>query len=244
MILTPTSPGRICCCRGKLQFSRARTAVKLRRCVRFSVEGAVHVTLMELRLTWRPVVITGGFNFSCAERWKMSVVETLQMFMVELGIYPRSRKFLGCSTVDVLLKNGLENEDIWYNCNCIDRKGQILQSSCPILIEVLSIIYIISFHWRLLPYKSLNYTSHFTGFQYNDYPINSGNHVYTELNIFCVRIYIRAERTNFETEYFNLGGCTGPGRPIHTYQQREKATKIALRQNISLKERENSLYFY
>ena len=30
-------------------------------------------------------------------------------------------------------------------------------------------------------------------------------------------------------EYFTLGGCAGPGRPIHTYEQREQATKIALR---------------
>ena len=39
MILTPTSPGRICCCKGRLQFSRASTAVNLRRCVTFSVFG-------------------------------------------------------------------------------------------------------------------------------------------------------------------------------------------------------------
>ena len=25
-------------------------------------------------------------------------------------------------------------------------------------------------------------------------------------------------------EYFTLGGCAGPGRPIHTYEQREQAT--------------------
>ena len=28
-------------------------------------------------------------------------------------------------------------------------------------------------------------------------------------------------------EYFTLGGCAGPGRPIHTYEQREQATITA-----------------
>ena len=28
-------------------------------------------------------------------------------------------------------------------------------------------------------------------------------------------------------EYFTLGGCAGPDRPIHTYEQREQATITA-----------------
>ena len=34
--------------------------------------------------------------------------------------------------------------------------------------------------------------------------------------------YIRAIYNN--KKYFTLGGCTGLGRPIHTYEQREQAT--------------------
>ena len=40
--------------------------MKLRMCISFSVSGAVQVTLMAFRLTWRPVIITGGFNFTAA----------------------------------------------------------------------------------------------------------------------------------------------------------------------------------
>ena len=29
-------------------------------------------------------------------------------------------------------------------------------------------------------------------------------------------------RASNYTEYFTLGGCAGPGRPIHTYEQREQ----------------------
>ena len=43
-----------------------------------------------------------------------------------------------------------------------------------------------------------------------------------------------SNNNSFTTEYFTLGGCAGPGRPIHTYKQREQAKITALRQNISL----------
>ena len=42
--------------------------------------------------------------------------------------------------------------------------------------------------------------------------------------------HIRAERASHNNslrEYFTLGGCAGPGRPIHTYEQREQATITA-----------------